>query len=52
MTEYLRVDEDNLLYLSDGDLYCYDGKEKKRVATDVDYFWAKSLAELSQSIWT
>lgn len=52
VTEYLRVDEDNLLYLSDGDLYCYDGKEKKRVATDVDYFWAKSLAELSQSIWT
>ena len=52
VTEYLRVDEDNLLYLSDGDLYCYDGKEKKRVATDVDCFWAKSLAELSQSIWT
>ena len=51
VTEYLRVDEDNLLYLSDGDLYCYDGKEKKRVATDVDYFWAKSSAELDRSIW-
>ena len=51
VTEYLRVDKDTLLYLSDGDLYCYDGKEKKRVATDVDCFWAKSSAELDRSVW-
>lgn len=51
VTDYLRVDKDTLLYLSDGDLYCYDGKEKKRVATDVDYFWAKSSAEQAQRIW-
>ena len=51
VTKYLRVDMDTLLYLSDGDLYCYDGKEKKRVATDVDCFWAKSSAELDRSVW-
>ena len=47
---YLRVDKNNLLYISDGDLYWYNGKDKKRVVTDVDYFWVRDTMEDGQSI--
>lgn len=40
--QYLRPNQTTLLYISDGDLYSYNGKEKNRVATDVDYVWATS----------
>ncbi|GAA6396762.1 zinc ribbon domain-containing protein [Solibaculum mannosilyticum] len=40
VTEYIRVDESTLLYISDGDLYCYDGKEKNYVKSDVDQVWS------------
>ena len=44
VTQYLRVDKSMLLYLSDGDLYVYNGKEKTRVASEVDQVW--SLQEM------
>ena len=30
------------LFVSDGDLYRYDGKEKTRVQTNVDYIWTRT----------
>lgn len=29
VTQYIRVDKSTLLYISDGDLYSYNGKKKK-----------------------
>ena len=33
------LDEKQILYVSDGDLYLWDGKEERRVARDVEMFW-------------
>lgn len=33
------LDGGRLLYLSDSDLYLWDGKESRRVARDVEYLW-------------
>ena len=30
VSKYIRVDNSTLLYISDGDLYSYDGKEKNK----------------------
>ena len=39
VTAYWRLNEDDLFYISDGDLYLYDGKNKELIAYDVDYMW-------------
>lgn len=39
VTAYWRLNENDLLYISDGDLYFYDGKDKELIAYDVDYVW-------------
>ncbi len=39
VTQYVRVNKNLLLYISEGDLYMYDGKEKSRVKSNVDYLW-------------
>ena len=39
------------LYISDGDLYMYDGKDKKMVCSDVDMFWAKEQLTAEASIY-
>lgn len=36
-----RVDKNTTLYISDNDLYSYDGKEKTRLLTDVDQMWCR-----------
>lgn len=46
VSQYVRADEKNMLYISDGDLYVYDGKERKMLEMDVDYFWAKDNIEM------
>lgn len=46
VSEYIRADEKNILYISDGDLYVYDGKERKLLGLDVDYFWTKDKMEM------
>lgn len=46
VSEYKRIDEKNILYISDGDLYVYDGKERKFLGMDVDYFWSKDEMEM------
>ena len=38
---YVRVDKDTIMYISDGDLYSYNGKESVKIEKDVDYFWVK-----------
>lgn len=46
VTEYIRVNESVLLYISNGNLYSYDGKEKEIVSMGVDCIWSKNEAEL------
>ena len=40
ITQLIRVDKNTLLYISDDDLYYYNGKEKSMVAEDVDCVWS------------
>ncbi len=47
VTQYIRADESALLYISDGDLYCYDGKEKKMLQPDVDILWSREQMDFS-----
>ena len=46
---YVRVDSDTLLYISDDDLYYYDGDESVLVAYDVDYFWSLNSLDYIRS---
>lgn len=41
VSKYVKVDDKNILYISDGDLYVYNGEERKLLCIDVDYFWTK-----------
>lgn len=50
VTRYIRVNDSTLLYISDGDLYCYDGKEKKMVETDVDMVWSRNTMEIKEDL--
>lgn len=45
VTQYIRVNKNLLLYISEGDLYQYDGKEKSRVKSNVDYLWCMNAME-------
>lgn len=40
-TYFVRTEASEMLYISDQDLYVYDGKEKTRVANDVDRIWCR-----------
>ena len=51
ISQFRRVDKTLLLYISDGDLYMYDGKDKKMVCSDVDMFWVKEQMEVTASIY-
>ena len=35
----VRIDKNSILYLSEGDLYYYDGKKSTMVQYDVNNFW-------------
>ncbi len=46
ISQYVAVDKDKAYYISDGDLYIWNGKEKTRIRTDVTQFWtAESVKE-------
>lgn len=45
VTSFIRVDSSNLLYISDGDLYHFDGSNKTRLAYDVDWVWSLNVME-------
>jgi hypothetical protein len=42
VTSYLRTDSNTILYLSDGDLYVYDGKNTTQLDTWVDQIWSST----------
>lgn len=42
---YLRSADGSILYISDGDLYCYDGDERTLVGRDADWCWAMNTME-------
>ena len=50
VTGFARVDESTLLYLSDEDLYVYNGKDKERVATEVTHLWCRD--EMKPVVYT
>ena len=47
--QYIRVDESTLLYISDGDLYIYDGEDRSIIQNDVEWLWSRNLMEIQQS---
>lgn len=47
VTSYIRVDKNNMLYISDGDLYWYNGKEKKLLKSGVSYVWSVKQYEVT-----
>lgn len=47
VTEYIRVDSSTLLYISDGKLASYDGKEKTIFGSDVEHIWSLNSMEVS-----
>lgn len=47
VAQFTRVDEENILYISDGDLYVYDGKERKLLGMDTEYFWTENEMEMN-----
>ena len=42
---FVRVDENTILYISDGDLYSFNGKDKAFIKNDVDGVWCKNYME-------
>lgn len=49
ITQYIRVNKSTLLYISDGDLYSYNGKEKKMVKSEVDWLWSQNSMEIDNT---
>ena len=45
VTCFIRPDKKNVLYISDGDLYCYNGKDRTMLASGVEFIWAKEELE-------
>ena len=41
------LDGSQLLYISDGDLCLWNGKEERRIARDVEYFWTSAQEDYS-----
>lgn len=50
--QYIRMDKNNLLYIQDGELYSYNGKEKTRIASDITHFWVASPMKAEASFGT
>ncbi|MCD8217915.1 MAG: zinc ribbon domain-containing protein [Clostridiales bacterium] len=49
ITQLIRLDKSTLLYISDGDLYVYNGKESTRIDRDVDYVWSRNSVDITVS---
>lgn len=47
--QYIRVDEETLLYISDHTLYLFDGEERHKLQSDVEWLWSKNAMEVQQS---
>ena len=51
VTQHVRIGESAMLYISEGDLYYYNGKEKRRIAGGVDWIWALNTMEIFQYVY-
>ena len=51
VTQFIRVDKKTLLFISDGDLFVYNGKSKSLLATNVDILWTKESMELKEYLY-
>lgn len=52
ITQLFCLGKNKILYVSDGDLYFYNGKERKHLAEDVDYVWyTGKLQEIQNSTY-
>ena len=51
ITQYVRVDSKTIMFISDGDLFVYNGKDKTLIQNDVDYFWCKSSMEPKATLY-
>lgn len=49
VTQYIRVDKSTILYISDNDLYVYDGKEKTLLQSGANYIWSQLQMEISRT---
>ena len=47
---YTRVDESRVMYISDGDLYVHNGKEKVRLKKNVSNFWTVNEVEVVREL--
>lgn len=47
ITSVVRVDNNRWLYISDEDLYLYDGKEKSKIESEVEAIWSRNKLEIS-----
>lgn len=47
VTQFIRVDPSTVLYISDDDLYCYNGKENVKIKRDVEWVWSNNFMEVS-----
>ena len=48
ISQVLRGDNAQYLFINDGDLYCYNGKEKSKLQTNVDWVWARNTMEYTE----
>lgn len=50
VTQYIRVDKSTMLYISDDNLYFYNGKEKQLVKNGVEWIWSKNTMETDKTL--
>jgi len=43
VTHYIRIDKAKYLYISDGDLFCFNGKESKLIQSNVAWVWSQNM---------
>ncbi len=48
ITQYIRIDKSKILYISDGDLFCFNGKENKLMQSDVSWIWSKDSMDVTK----
>lgn len=49
VTQYIRISDKVLLYISDGDLYYYDGKNSNLISKDVERVWSKASMKVKNT---
>ena len=50
VTQYVRVDKNKVLFISDDKLYLFDGKEKESLQNDVEQIWCKNYLKPTDTL--